>query len=123
MMLHIDGSQHRWFQDERQSDLIVILDDATSEIYHAFSGSTVRVPNGISRQVLSDDKCPSSRVVEHLLPIENKRKRCQSRAACRRHDEELAGIGRNTPLWRDAVSLEKRRRQSDLQLRIKADGN
>ena len=35
MMLHIDGSQHRWFQDERQSDLIVILDDATSEIYYA----------------------------------------------------------------------------------------
>jgi len=35
MMLHIDGSQHRWFQDERQLDLIVILDDATSEIYYA----------------------------------------------------------------------------------------
>jgi transposase len=35
MLLHIDGSQHRWFQDERQFDLIVILDDATSEIYYA----------------------------------------------------------------------------------------
>jgi transposase len=35
MMLHIDGSQHHWFQDERQHDLIVILDDATSEIYYA----------------------------------------------------------------------------------------
>ena len=35
MMLHIDGSEHRWFQDERQHDLIVILDDATSEIYYA----------------------------------------------------------------------------------------
>jgi transposase len=35
MLLHIDGSQHRWFQDERQCDLIVILDDATSEIYYA----------------------------------------------------------------------------------------
>ena len=35
MLLHIDGSQHRWFQDERQYDLIVILDDATSEIYYA----------------------------------------------------------------------------------------
>jgi len=33
--LHIDGSQHRWFQDERYLDLIVILDDATSEIYYA----------------------------------------------------------------------------------------
>ena len=35
MLLHIDGSQHRWFQDERHLDLIVILDDATSEIYYA----------------------------------------------------------------------------------------
>jgi hypothetical protein len=33
MLLHIDGSQHQWFQDERWYDLIVILDDATSEIY------------------------------------------------------------------------------------------
>ena len=32
MMLHIDGSDHRWFQDDRWYDLIVILDDATSEI-------------------------------------------------------------------------------------------
>ncbi len=35
MMLHLDGSEHRWFQDERWYDLIVILDDATSEIYYA----------------------------------------------------------------------------------------
>jgi len=35
MLLHIDGSQHRWFQDQRQMDLIVILDDETSEIYYA----------------------------------------------------------------------------------------
>lgn len=35
MMLHIDGSKHQWFGDERWYDLIVILDDATSEIYHA----------------------------------------------------------------------------------------
>ena len=35
MLLHIDGSQHRWFQDERSYDLIVILDDATNEIYYA----------------------------------------------------------------------------------------
>jgi hypothetical protein len=35
MMLHIDGSHHQWFQDERWQDLIVILDDATSEIYYA----------------------------------------------------------------------------------------
>jgi hypothetical protein len=35
MLLHIDGSHHQWFQDERWHDLIVILDDATSEIYYA----------------------------------------------------------------------------------------
>jgi transposase len=35
MLLHIDGSQHRWLQDERWHDLIVILDDANSEIYYA----------------------------------------------------------------------------------------
>ena len=35
MLLHIDGSRHQWFQDERWYDLIVILDDATSDIYYA----------------------------------------------------------------------------------------
>jgi transposase len=35
MLLHIDGSDHRWFQDERWYDLLVILDDANSEIYYA----------------------------------------------------------------------------------------
>lgn len=35
MMLHIDGSEHRWFTDGRKYELIVILDDATSEIYYA----------------------------------------------------------------------------------------
>jgi hypothetical protein len=35
MLLHIDGSRHRWLQDERWYDLLVILDDATSEIYYA----------------------------------------------------------------------------------------
>jgi transposase len=35
MLLHIDGSQHRWFCDERWYDLLVIMDDATSEIYYA----------------------------------------------------------------------------------------
>src|SRR5499425_2693776 len=35
MLLHIDGSRHQWFQDERWYDLIVILDDATSETYYA----------------------------------------------------------------------------------------
>ncbi len=35
MLLHLDGSRHAWFQDERKYDLLVILDDATSEIYYA----------------------------------------------------------------------------------------
>src|SRR5258708_2331471 len=35
MLLHIDGSKHRWFQDERWYDLLVILDDANGEIYYA----------------------------------------------------------------------------------------
>ena len=35
MLLHIDGSKHRWLNDDRWYDLIVVLDDATSEIYYA----------------------------------------------------------------------------------------
>jgi transposase len=37
MMLHIDASQHRWFAGAQQPDyeLLVIMDDATSEIYYA----------------------------------------------------------------------------------------
>jgi hypothetical protein len=35
MLLHIDGSKHQRFCDERWYDLIVILDDATKEIYYA----------------------------------------------------------------------------------------
>jgi transposase len=54
MLLHIDGSQHRWFQDERWYDLIVILDDATSEIYYARlveEESTLTVMTGL-REVI-----------------------------------------------------------------------
>lgn len=35
MLLHIDGSEHQWFGDGRYYDLIVIMDDATGEIYYA----------------------------------------------------------------------------------------
>jgi transposase len=35
MLLHLDGSEHRWFQDDRWHDLIVVMDDATSEVYYA----------------------------------------------------------------------------------------
>src|SRR5438552_9620101 len=54
MLLHIDGSRHQWFQDERWYDLIVILDDATSEIYYAQlveEESTVTVMAGL-REVI-----------------------------------------------------------------------
>ncbi len=36
MMLHQDGSSHVWLEGRGQLDLIVTLDDATSEIYSAF---------------------------------------------------------------------------------------
>src|ERR1700684_2432032 len=54
MLLHIDGSRHQWFQDERWNDLIVILDDASSEIYYAQlveEESTVTVMAGL-REVI-----------------------------------------------------------------------
>src|SRR6478672_5120151 len=35
MLVHIDGSAHQWFCDHRWYDLIVVMDDATSEIYYA----------------------------------------------------------------------------------------
>ena len=54
LLLHIDGSRHRWFQDERGYDRIVILDDARSEIYYAQlveeeSTATVMVVAGSDR--------------------------------------------------------------------------
>jgi hypothetical protein len=56
MLLHIDGSPHRWFQDERWYDLIVILDDANSQIYYAQlveEESTVTVMAAL-RQVIEE---------------------------------------------------------------------
>jgi transposase len=35
MLLHLDGSRHRWFSDDRWYDLLVVMDDATSAIYYA----------------------------------------------------------------------------------------
>ncbi|MDH3493483.1 MAG: ISNCY family transposase [Acidobacteriota bacterium] len=56
MMLHIDGSDHQWFRDETRYDLIVILDDATSDIYYArlvLEESTATVMAGL-RQVVEN---------------------------------------------------------------------
>ena len=35
MLRHLDGRSHAWFQDDGRYDLLVNLDDATSEIYYA----------------------------------------------------------------------------------------
>jgi len=35
MLLHLDGSSHAWFGEGRRYDLLVVLDDASSEIYYA----------------------------------------------------------------------------------------
>ena len=35
MLLHIDASSHRWLGGQQWHDLMVVLDDATSEIYYA----------------------------------------------------------------------------------------
>jgi len=53
-LLHIDGSRHRWLQDERWHDRIVILHDASSEIYYAQLGeeeSTVTVMAGLKEVI------------------------------------------------------------------------
>jgi transposase len=55
MLLHLDGSEHRWFQDERWYDLLVILDDANSEIYYAQlveEESTVTVLAGLKEVIV-----------------------------------------------------------------------
>jgi len=54
MMMHIDGSHHQWFGDERWHDLIVLMDDATSEICHAQlveAESTMSVMAGVREVV------------------------------------------------------------------------
>ena len=56
MLLHIDGSKHQWFGDQRWYDLIVILDDATSEIYYAQlveEESTRTVMKGLREVILN----------------------------------------------------------------------
>ena len=59
MLLHLDGSQHRWFQDERWYDLIVILDDATSEIYYAqlVEEESTRTVMAALREVVEQKGC------------------------------------------------------------------
>ena len=62
MMLHQDGSRHEWLAGQAACDLIVTMDDATSEIYSAFlveeegTASTFRA----LKQVFTDKGLPSS---------------------------------------------------------------
>src|SRR4051812_34199720 len=59
MMLHIDGSEHRWFGDERYYELIVVLDDATSEIYYAqlVEAESTRTVMAALREVVETRGC------------------------------------------------------------------
>src|SRR5213076_2704491 len=59
MLLHIDGSKHRWLNDERWYDLIVILDDATSEIYYAqlVEEESTRTVMAALREVIERQGC------------------------------------------------------------------
>ncbi|MFL6465054.1 MAG: ISNCY family transposase, partial [Bryobacteraceae bacterium] len=54
ILLHIDGSKHCWFQNGQRHDLIVILDDATSEIYYAqlVDGESTRTVMAGLREVI-----------------------------------------------------------------------
>ncbi len=91
MLLHIDGSQHRWFQDERWYDLIVILDDATSEIYYAQlveEESTRTVMAGM-REVIESRGC-SARYTAIAAAISGSRRRREARSITHR----LTQVGR-----------------------------
>lgn len=35
MMLHVDGSTHRWLAGPAQQDMVAVLDDATTQVYYA----------------------------------------------------------------------------------------
>jgi hypothetical protein len=54
MLLHLDGSRHRWFQDDRWDDLIEVLDDATSETYYAqlVESKSTRTVMGALKEVI-----------------------------------------------------------------------
>jgi transposase len=54
MLLHLDGSRHQWFQDDRWYDLIEVLDDATSETYYAqlVEGESTRTVMAALREVV-----------------------------------------------------------------------
>ena len=71
MMLHQDGSRHEWLAGQAACDLIVTMDDATSEIYSAFlveeegTASTFRA----LKQVFTDKGLPSSPLYRPRQPL------------------------------------------------------
>jgi transposase len=59
MLLHLDGSEHRWFHDDRWYDLLVVMDDATSAIYYAqlVEEESTRTVMAALREVLEQRGC------------------------------------------------------------------
>lgn len=59
MLLHLDGSHHQWFQDERWYDLIEVLDDATSQTYYAqlVEEESTRTVMAALREVIEQKGC------------------------------------------------------------------
>ena len=59
MLLHLDGSHHQWFQDDRWYDLIEVLDDATNETYYAqlVEEESTRTVMAALREVIEQKGC------------------------------------------------------------------
>ncbi len=59
MLLHLDGSRHQWFQDERWYDLIEVLDDATNQTYYAqlVEEESTRTVMAALREVIEQNGC------------------------------------------------------------------
>ena len=101
MMLHQDGSRHEWLAGQAACDLIVTMDDATSEIYSAFlveeegTASTFRA----LKQVFTDKGLPSSLYTDRgLLPCQGSTRR---RSSARAHRATGPSAGHPPPMrWR-----------------------
>ena len=104
MMLHQDGSRHEWLAGQAACDLIVTMDDATSEIYAAFlveeegTASTFRA----LKQVFCDKGLPGSLYTDRGSHVRRTRGRRRG-GACRG-----AGIPHD-PLHRRRLHLQRHR--------------
>ncbi len=54
MLLHLEGSHHQWFQDDRWYDLIEVLDDSTNQTYYAqlVEGESTRTVMAARKEVI-----------------------------------------------------------------------